>query len=215
MRFYLFITFIVSFSALAGSFDPKSRTDIENVSSISNAKLDFRYATPDNFMKKNVYGDFKQCYLQKIAAQKLRQAAQLLAKRKPGWKLLLFDCLRPHSVQKIMWTIVGGTPQEKYVANPDKGSMHNFGFAVDLSLADEKGKEVDMGTPFDFFGIEAEPEQENQLLKQGRLTQHQLDNRQILRTIMSESGFIPLPTEWWHFDALEKDTVLKDFKIVE
>jgi D-alanyl-D-alanine dipeptidase len=178
---------------LAATIDLRPYPGLEDVSNLANVKLDFRYATSNNFLGKPVYGDFKQCYLQKIAADKFKIAAKSFEKLKPGWKLFVFDCLRPRSIQREMWALVKGTPKQKYVANPDTGSLHNFGFSVDLSLVDENGQEVDMGTPFDYFGPEAEPQKEAQFLKQGRLTQQEIDNRKLLRTIMVDSGFIPFP----------------------
>lgn len=206
---------IVSGAALSVTIDLSSYPGLENVSSVPDVKLDFRYASSNNFLGKPVYGDFKQCYLQQIAAEKLKVAAKALVNKKPGWKLLIFDCLRPRSIQREMWSLVKRTPEQKYVANPDSGSMHNYGFAVDLSLVDESGREVDMGTPFDFFGPEAEPQKEAQFLQEGRLTQQEIDNRALLRKIMVDSGFIPLPIEWWHFDALDKTVVKSKYKIVE
>jgi|SRR5579859_6137261 len=202
-------------AVIAATFNLSSYPGLEDVSNLANVKLDLRYATQDNFLGRPVYGDFRQCYLQQVAADKLKIAAKTLEEQKPGWKLLIFDCLRPRSIQREMWSLVKGTPKQKYVANPDTGSMHNFGFAVDLSLIDENGQEVDMGTPFDYFGHEAEPQREAQFLKQGRLTQKQIDNRKLLRSIMVGSGFIPLSIEWWHFDALDKSVVKANYKIIE
>lgn len=206
---------ILSIAAIGITFDLSSHPDFEDVSNIPNVELDFRYATSENFLGKPIYGDFKRCYLQHTAAEKLKIATKTLQNLKPGWKLLIFDCLRPRSIQREMWSLVKGTPKQKYVANPNSGSMHNYGFAVDLSLVDENGREVDMGTPFDYFGPEAEPQKEAEFLKQGRLTQKQIDNRKLLRMIMVDSGFAPLPIEWWHFDALDKSVVKANYKIIE
>ena len=114
-----------------------------------------------------------------------------------------------------MWSLVKQTPQQPYVANPDKGSLHNFGFAIDLSLIDSSGNPLDMGTAFDFFGPLAEPRKENDFLKQGKLSSEQVRNRQILRSIMQEAGFVQLPIEWWHFDALPRQEVQDHYRIVE
>ncbi len=177
--------------------------------------LDLRYATPNNFTGRNLYGKFNRAFLHRLAAAKLVRAAALLHATHPGYKLLIFDALRPRSVQYVLWDVVMGTNQQKYVANPKGGSVHNFGFAVDLSILDESGKELDMGTPFDDFTDLAQPRQEENFLKSGKLTKQQVQNRLLLRQAMEEAGFVQLPIEWWHFDALPKDEIRKKFSIVE
>ena len=101
------------------------------------------------------------------------------------------------------------------MANPKGGSIHNFGFALDLSILDEYGKELDMGTPFDDFTPLAEPRLEQKFLKEGKLTELQIKNRRLLRNVMEQSGFITLPVEWWHFDALPAAEVRLHYQIVE
>lgn len=177
--------------------------------------LDLRYATTNNFTGKNLYGVFSRAFLHKIAADKLARAAAKLKAIQPKYKLIVFDALRPRSVQYLLWDKVKGTKQQRYVANPQSGSIHNFGFALDLSILDETGKELDMGTPFDDFTTLAQPAQEEQFLESGRLTQQQLQNRRLLRKVMEDAGFIQLPLEWWHFDALPKIEVKKNYSIVE
>jgi len=186
-----------------------------DVSDIPNVKVDLRYASENNFLKRSVYGDFHQCFLHRIAAEKLRKAAKELQEEKPGWKLLAFDCLRPRSVQEKLFAVVKGTPQQPYVADPRSGSIHNYGFAIDLSLEDESGREVDMGTPFDGFTPLSQPNHEREYLKAGKLTKDQIEHRFILRNLMLHAGFVQLPIEWWHYDALPKEEVKKGYKIVE
>ena len=177
--------------------------------------IDLRYATENNFVGTNLYGSFNRCYLHKEAAKKLKTASEHLEKGRPGWKLLIFDCLRPRSVQKILFERVKGTQYESYVANPKKGSVHNYGFAVDLSLQDEKGREVDMGTPFDSFSRLSHPHMEKEFLRVGKLSREQVANRLILRDSMEKSGFVQLSIEWWHYDALPSRQVRKKYQIVE
>ncbi len=186
-----------------------------NVSNWDLIQLDIRYATTNNFVGKNLYGDFRSCYLHQVAAEKFKSAVAGLKKMKPGYRFLVFDCLRPRRIQRILWAAVAGTPQQPYVANPDRGSVHNFGFAIDLSLVDEKGRELDMGTPFDSFLPLAEPRKEAGYLKSGELTMQQLKNRQLLRTVMEQAGFHQLPNEWWHFDALSARYVRAHYAILE
>jgi D-alanyl-D-alanine dipeptidase len=177
--------------------------------------LELRYATTNNFTGQNLYGVFNHAYLQKSAAEKLIRAAANLKMVQPKYKLLIFDVLRPRSVQHLLWNKVKGTDQQKYVANPQTGSIHNYGFAVDLSIVDESGKELDMGTAFDDFTALAQPAQEEKFLESGKLTQQQLQNRRLLRKAMEDAGFIQLSLEWWHFDALPKAEVKKNYSIVE
>jgi zinc D-Ala-D-Ala dipeptidase len=154
-------------------------------------------------------------FLHPIAADKLRGAVDNLARERPGWRLLVFDGLRPNRIQRLLWEAVKGTPQQPYVGDPTIGSIHAYGFAVDLSLADEGGREIDMGTPFDDFSPLSEPQREAEFLAAGRLTARQVENRALLRRVMTEAGFHPLPLEWWHFDALPPAEVRARFTLVE
>lgn len=148
---------------------------------------DMKYATDDNFLKAKVY-DCDECYLRYKTVKAL-----ILANKKfmnKGFKIKLFDCYRPLDIQKRMWAIVSD-PQ--YVANPAKGSIHNRGGAVDITLVDFDGKELDMGTKFDFFGKEAGHD------FQGFSTEIK-KNRNLLRKIMSSSRFNTFNSEWWHYN---------------
>lgn len=162
------------------------------------------YSTADNFLGRDVYGSLETCRLQAEAAARLARAAEGLRAARPDLHLLALDCARPHSVQEQMWAIVKGTPQQAYVADPTTavGSVHNYGCAVDLTLATADGAQVDMGTPFDFFGEAAQPRKERELLLAGTLSHAQVANRLVLREAMLRAGFYPLEHEWWHFDCL-------------
>ena len=109
---------------------------------------------------------------------------------KKGFKIKLYDCYRPLDIQKKMWTIVSNPI---YVANPSKGSIHNRGGAVDISLVDSNGVELDMGTPFDFFGIEASHNNKN-------FSKEILDNRKLLKKVMLQCDFQSFDSEWWHYN---------------
>jgi D-alanyl-D-alanine dipeptidase len=162
-----------------------------------------------------LYGNFKRAYLRKIAAVKLEKAVELLQSSHAGYRLIVFDALRPRSVQWKLWERVKGTPQQKYVADPKKGSNHNYGCAVDVGLLDEQGKLLDMGSPFDGFTPLSEPALEDQFLKQGRLNQKQMNNRLILRRAMEDAGFKQLSSEWWHYDAVDSKDIREKMQIVE
>ena len=148
---------------------------------------ELKYATPDNFLKQAVY-DCGECYLRKSTAEALVKANE--AFKQLGYRIKLFDCYRPLSVQKKMWKILPGT---HYVANPAKGSKHNRGAAVDLTLVDAEGKELNMGTPFDFFGKEAHH----------TYTEHSkevLENRKLLKETLDKYNFKSIYSEWWHYE---------------
>jgi D-alanyl-D-alanine dipeptidase len=177
--------------------------------------IDLRYATTNNFVGKDMYGEFKSAYLHQEAALSLQSAALALQKIHPAWKLIIYDALRPRSVQYVLWDKVKGTPEQQYVADPAQGSVHNYGMAVDLSIVDEHGKAIDMGTPYDTFDPLAQPQLEEQFLRERRLNAKQIQNRKLLRKLMQDAGFIQLPHEWWHYDRFPKNQVRARFPIVE
>ena len=160
-----------------------------NIKSLSNDFiLDIKYATADNFLKQAVY-DCGECYLREATAKALLAAQKEFVKR--GYSLKLFDCYRPLSVQKKMWKILPGT---HYVANPAKGSKHNRGAAVDLTLVNlATGKELDMGTPFDTFSPRAHH-------TYTQLPKEVLDNRKLLKEVMDKYNFKSIYSEWWHYE---------------
>jgi D-alanyl-D-alanine dipeptidase len=175
--------------------------------------VELKYATSDNFLHRNVYGKLDRCYLHAEAAHMLAGAQARLAKERPGFHLHVYDCARPRSVQRQMWAIVKGTAREPYVANPygTTGSIHNYGGAVDLTIDDARGRPLDMGTPFDYFGDLANIDQEDK----GRLTSAQVANRRLLRRVMTAAGFLPLREEWWHFNSLPAAETRKRYHIIE
>ena len=176
---------------------------------------DIRYASSNNFVGRVLYSPGVRLYLHKVAYQKWLTAVQLLTKYKPEWNFLVFDALRPESIQIQLWDHVKGTSQEKYVADPKRGSNHSYGFAIDLSFCDEKGLEVDMGTEFDSFEFKAEPQNEDLCFARNELTQIQIENRHLLRRVMTEAGFYQLSTEWWHYDALKRDEIRPHYTLIK
>lgn len=211
---------LVAFPACAATVDESMRfvsasPDYVEVGPADGIAVDLRYTTANNFVGRDLYGDFDRAFLHRIAAQKLLAARDALQRSHSDYRLVIFDALRPRSVQWVLWNQVAGTDQQKYVANPKGGSIHNYGFAVDLSIIDGQGRELDMGTPFDDFTPLAQPRYEEKFLKEGRLTDTQLGNRRLLRRVMEEAGFESLRIEWWHFNALPKAEVKKNYGIVE
>jgi D-alanyl-D-alanine dipeptidase len=193
----------------------QNRKEFVKLQESAQVKILLKYASTDNFMKENLYGEFNTCYLHKEAFEKFQKAVELLKESKTGRKFILFDCLRPRSIQYKLWEKVKGNAKEPYVANPEKGSIHNFGFALDLSLLEEDGKELDMGTSFDDFSQLSEPDLEEEFYKKGKLSPSQFANRKFLRNILLQAGFEQRPNEWWHFDALSSKIVKKRYKMIE
>jgi len=148
---------------------------------------DLRYATENNFLKAKVY-DCAECYTRAKTAKALIEVNSEFMKK--GYKIKFFDCYRPNSVQHKMWKIV---PNPQYVANPVKGSIHNKGGAVDITLVDFNGEELDMGTDFDFFGKRAYHDNMD-------LPEQILQNRKLLKETMEKYGFWSIRTEWWHYN---------------
>ena len=181
----LIITFL---SALLSFMVWGQQSDFVRLKDLSSDFVyELKYATPDNFLKQAVY-DCGECYLRKSTAEALVKANE--AFKQLGYRIKLFDCYRPLSVQKKMWKILPGT---HYVANPAKGSKHNRGAAVDLTLVDAQGKELNMGTPFDFFGKEAHH----------TYTEHSkevLENRKLLKETLDKFNFKSIYSEWWHYE---------------
>lgn len=189
--------------------------DFKEIKNSNLFSIELKYATKDNFMKENAYGSFKRAFLHEIAYEKLVRAAETVQKVNPSYKLLIYDALRPRSAQRVLWKYVVGTPQQKYVADPDKGSVHNFGFAVDLTVMDENGRPLDMGAGFDDFREISQPDQEQKFVKSGELTEEHMRNRKLLRNAMVSAGYRAIAHEWWHFEALPREEVRKNHKIVE
>lgn len=181
----------------------------------SSIYVDLKYATTDNFTKEVLYDDLTEAYLHPVAAQKLAKAQQVLKAIDSDLSLLVYDAGRPMSVQKKMYKVVQNTPYRAYVADPSKTGMHNYGMAVDLTICQSDGTALDMGTPFDFFGKAAGINQEEQLLNEGLLTREQINNRKLLRRVMTEAGFITIRGEWWHFNAVSREEAKRSVRVID
>ena len=180
--------------------------------------VDLRYSSKNNFLKKDIYGDLEDCFLRKEPAEMLCLANKHLKESYPELRLLVFDGLRTRSVQKKLWDAldtISLSERTQFVADPEKGSIHNYGAAVDLTLSLENGLELDMGTNYDHFGELAFPALEDSLLALGKLTGKQIENRRILRKVMTKAGFSTIDSEWWHFDAFSYNETKNKYKIVE
>jgi len=161
--------------------------------------LDLRYATTNNFTGIVLY-PCPRCYLHPRVADALLRAAKDFQKQ--GYRILLFDCYRPVSVQQRLWEKV---PDARFVTPPEKGSMHNRGAAIDITLIDLKsGKPLDMGTPYDFFGREA-------YMDFNGLSKLAASNRTILHSTLKRYGFRGIRTEWWHFSFIGAGATVLDW----
>jgi D-alanyl-D-alanine dipeptidase len=184
---------------------------------IPGIKVELKYSTTDNFFAQDVYGELTNAYLQPEVADMLKKAQEKLKSEYPNLTLLIYDAVRPLSVQQVLWDNLDRPDSIKplYVADPKIGSLHNFGVAVDLTILDtEHGEPLDLGTGYDFFGYEAYPDREMEMMAAGKLSRQQVANREILRAGMNSSGFTGIGSEWWHFNAYSRKEAGEKFEII-
>lgn len=187
------IRFILCFSLLSANCGSdiqfqKSNSEIIDILSIdSTFTLDIRYATENNFTNKVLYPTAK-AKLRREAAESLASVQKEL--RSNNLSLKIYDGYRPLSIQWKLWEIV---PNENFVANPVKGSKHNRGAAVDLTIIDSLGNELEMPTAYDDF---TEKASHSYMV----LTEGAIKNRTLLKDVMTRHGFMPINSEWWHYD---------------
>lgn len=181
----------------------------------STIAVDLIYAKPYNFMGKVLYKDVKKAFMLPETAEKLVKANKLLKSIRPDLNLIVYDAARPVSIQQEMWDSVEGTDKEDFVANPARGGgNHNFGNAVDVTIIDCTGLPLPMGAEYDCFADQSRTNNEQQLLDEGIITKRELDNRLLLRRVMTESGFLPIDEEWWHFDNRPTKYARANFKLI-
>ena len=196
------------------SEDIASSPDFRHLDSIAGIDVDLRYATPNNFVGRDLYSPYDCAWLHVEAAAALERAVAWLAVHAPGLKPLVLDALRPQRVQQQLWDALEGTDLRLYLADPARGSIHSYGMALDITLLDADGVELDMGTGFDDMTELSHPALEEGFLLAGQLTEHQLANRRLLREAMLQAGFLGIKTEWWHFDCGDRDLVRATFRRV-
>jgi len=178
--------FLCCFKGFSQENEIAHLTDLNEVS--ERFVYDITYATNENFLKKQIY-ECPKCLLLPEVAKALIAANNYFCEF--DLQIKIFDCYRPLSAQKMMWEIF---PNPMYVANPYRNqSVHNRAAAVDLTLVDSEGCELNMGTSYDFFGKEAHQDNFS-------LPKEVLKNRKLLRDGMKKFGFNPIRTEWWHYD---------------
>ena len=192
---YLFCFILFSSALYAQNAPPQEKNKreaklVELVKLDNTIKLDIRYATEDNFVGKAVYSEAR-AFLQKPAAEAVLRVHKKL--KKQGLGLVIFDGYRPWAITKLFWEVTA-EDKRKFVADPVKGSKHNRGCAVDLSIYDLKtGENIEMPSGYDEFTERAAP---NYFGGSETATK----NRELLRKLMEAENFTVNANEWWHFD---------------
>jgi len=196
LRFALLLLYFILVSGVFAPNTPPKEDNkreahlVELITLDSTIKLDIRYATDKNFVGRAVYPEGR-AFLQKPAAKALLRVHKKL--KKQGLGLVIFDGYRPWTITKLFWNVVP-EDKRKFVADPAKGSKHNRGCAVDLSVYDLKtGELIDMPSGYDEFTERASPNYAGG-------TPQQRANRDMLRKLMEDESFTVNPNEWWHFD---------------
>ena len=217
LRYLLPTLFLCVITASAQRFDSLMRAngmvDIQQVA--PDIRVDLKYATKDNFIGANMYGQLRRAYLHPNLAKALARAQQALTKERPGYRFLIYDAARPQSVQRRMYQAVAGTPKKIYVAAPERGGRHNYGVAVDLTIVDASGKLLDMGSPFDHFGEEAHLGNEEARVRAGIFNKEVPANRSLMRRLLGAEGLRPYDKEWWHYqEQMPMSEVRKRYQLL-
>ncbi|HEU5436999.1 MAG TPA: M15 family metallopeptidase [Telluria sp.] len=189
------------------SEDIASSGQFRHLSTIEGIAVDLRYASTDNFVGRDLYSPHDCAWLHVDAAAALESVVAWLAARQPAYRILVLDALRPQRVQQQLWDALAGTDLQMYLASPERGSIHSFGMALDLTILDANGVELDMGTGFDDLTERSHPALEAVLLARAEISVEQIANRQLLRDAMGQAGFLGISTEWWHYDCGDRDVV--------
>src|SRR5258706_8465385 len=163
--------------------------DFRRLAGIAGIDVDLRYAGRDNFVGRDLYSPLDCAWLHRHAAEALETSVAWLKQDRPELKLLVLDALRPQRVQEQLWASLQGTDLLGYLANPVRGSIHSFGMAVDVTLVDAAGRELDMGTGFDDMTERSHPALEDALCARGEITLAQIENRKLLRGAMQHGGW--------------------------
>ena len=198
-----------------------SRYGLVDIQSLdSEILVELKYSTTDNFVGEDMYGELERAYFESSFADRVVKAQQILKRRHPEYTLMIYDAARPISVQRHMRKVVEGTAFESFVADGTKGGRHNYGVAVDLTIADSNGVPLDMGAGFDDFSeaasVKGTPDSDDPetrsievyrnyilgLSEQGIISLEAANNRVLLIEVMLEAGLYPYRREWWHFEEI-------------
>ena len=208
----------------ASFFDAKmseyNLVDITTLEGGEDILVELKYSTEDNFVGEDMYGELNRAYLEASFAKRVVQAHLYLKNIHPEYRLLIYDAARPISVQRYMRSVVEGTEFESFVADGSKGGRHNYGVAVDLTIATADGTPLDMGAPFDDFSdiaaVKGTPDNSDpttrtlaiyrayaeEQVRKGTLTKEAANNRLLLIEVMASANLVPYRREWWHFEEL-------------
>lgn len=204
------------------NFDTKMREyGLVNITDLDPTILvDLKYSSEDNFVGVDMYGSLNDAYFEVEFAKRVARAQQILRERHPNYRLLIYDASRPISVQRAMRRCVEGTEFESFVADGTKGGRHNFGVAVDLTIATADGTPLDMGAGFDDFTeaayVKGTPDTDElstrrpevyrryalEQVERGIISHEAAKNRVLLIEVMYEAGLVPYRREWWHFEEI-------------
>lgn len=200
MLFFFTTGFAQTESSLANRMREKGLVNVQELD--STILVDLMYAKADNFVGRVLYKDLKEAFLHPEAADALIKAQKLLIAIHPSYRLIVYDATRPMSIQQEMWDMVKGTPSEDYVSDPaNKGGTHNYGFAVDVSIYDTLRQDtIPMGVKVDYLFSESNIDKEDQLVLTGKISAEAKSNRELLRYVMTQSGYHTLRSEYWHFN---------------
>ena len=196
--------------------------------------VDLRYSGNDNFIGEDMYGELDKAYFEMEFANRVVAAQQELRRRRPDLTLLVYDAARPLSVQLRMHRTVQGTEFEQFVANGTLGGRHNYGVAVDVTLATLEGIPLEMGTPFDDFNdaasVKLTPDSSDPktrtveryradlttMMQCGLISEEALSNRMLLIEVMHSAGLVPYRREWWHFEeCISMSDTRKKYRLLE
>ena len=214
MSLSLFSVSHLTAATLEETFVERGYVDVATLS--PDIMVSLMYARDDNFTGKVLYDGLDKAWLHPDAAKAVADAQRRLSALRPGYRLLIKDAARPMSVQRRMFNTVKGTSKANYVANPAKGGgLHNYGVAVDITIADADGKELDMGTQVDHLGVEANIDRETELVRRGVMSENARQNRLLLRRVMKEAGFSTIRTEWWHFNLVSKARAREKYRLLD
>lgn len=209
-------------SAQESSIDQlmKSYNMVDITTLDSSILVELKYSTTDNFVGVDMYGDLERAYLEKEFAQKVVLAQSILKREHPNLTLLIYDAARPISAQRAMRRCVEGSELESFVANGTRGGRHNYGVAVDQTIATLDGEPLDMGAEFDEFSeassVKGTPDTNDkssrtidvyrgyitELANRGIITYEAARNRILLIEVMYEAGLYPYRKEWWHYEEI-------------
>ena len=200
-------------SATARSMEQQGMVNVQSID--PSIQVSLMYSRPDNFTGRVLYDDLREGYLHPKAAKALAVAQQRLKELRPELSLIIFDATRPMSIQQKMWDVVKNTPKYFYVSNPARGGgMHNYGMAVDISICRVGGDTIPMGAKVDFMGDLSHIDKEDLLVRNKRISAEARANRQLLREVMATGGFMPLRTEWWHFNLCTRAEAKRNYKVI-